>query len=92
MPSTSYRYCGVNTGSNDFALLTDNPENGKMSILINGNIYAKGIYALNNNDYNSKNGFNILDNSVNFNNKLSVKSNIEIIPNNDGLESSIKIY
>jgi hypothetical protein len=63
MPSSINRYYSINTGTNDFALLAENSENGKMSLLVNGNIYANGIYSLNNNDYDNKVGFKYIDNN-----------------------------
>mgnify|MGYP003336738302 CR=1 FL=1 len=78
MPLSSSRYYGVNTGNNDFALLANNPENGKMSLLLNGNIYANGIYSLNNNDYNSKVGFDNKDNIMTIKSKMTTDYTINI--------------
>lgn len=84
MPSTSNRYYGINTGTNNFVLLTDNPNNNMMSLIINGNIYANKIYSLNNNDNNNRIGFSNIDNILTINSKIINYETVEIKNNLNG--------
>ena len=81
MPSSSNKYYGVKTGTNEMILFTNNPENGKMSLLINGNVYADGIYTLDNNNYNNKVGFNYVYNNLEINSNI-INNNIVNFNNN----------
>ena len=55
------RHEGVNAASGEFVLSKNNPNNGQMSVLIDGNYYAgenNGFYSLySSNNYNAKSGF-----------------------------------